>query len=348
MKRSLPSLAITLGDPAGIGPEILIKALCRGDLWRLCRPVVVGDPGVMERACALLGVSRTVRTIQAPEEAGEGNEIPVLPAAGESLEGIPMGRLDPRCGRAQVAFIRLAVDLALGGRVAGLVTGPINKQGLRLAGVTHPGHTEMLAHWTGATQVAMMLAGDHLRVVPVTLHVPLRDAISQISVGRIGQCIRLTHQALRDWFGFPSPRLAVSGLNPHAGEGGLFGVEEGEIIEPAVEAARTEGLDVDGPLPPDAVFHMAAAGRYQAVIAMYHDQGLIPLKLLDRDSGVNLTLGLPILRTSVDHGTAYDLAGTGRASEGSMVAAITLAARLATRRGASATRDPSTGEGAPA
>jgi 4-hydroxythreonine-4-phosphate dehydrogenase len=210
-----------------------------------------------------------------------------------------------------------------------MVTCPIHKKGLQAAGVAYPGHTEMLADWTGASSHAMMLTGEHLRVVPVTLHASLKEAIAGIRPEGIEQVIGLTHAALRDWFGFPSPRMAVAGLNPHAGDGGLFGSEEERIIQPAVQASRRRGILVEGPVSPDAVFLMAADGRFDAVVAMYHDQGLIPLKLLDRDNAVNLTLGLPVIRTSVDHGTAYDIAGTGQASEGSLLAAILMAARLA-------------------
>jgi 4-hydroxythreonine-4-phosphate dehydrogenase len=329
MKTELPTLAITMGDPAGIGPEVVAKALGRDATWQACRPVVIGDWAVMARAAALVGSALAVRRVDSPEDGGTGREIRVMPAGGETLEGLPWGRLDPRAARAQVAYVRRAVDLAMAGSVAAMVTGPVHKKGLRLAGVPHPGHTEMLADWTGATEVAMMLAGVHLRVVPVTLHVSLRDAVGTITTEAICRSLRLTHGALGAWFGLPRPRLAVSGLNPHAGDGGLFGSEEETIIAPAVQAARDSGLNVEGPLPPDAVFLMAADGRFDAVVAMYHDQALIPLKLLDRDNAVNVTLGLPIIRTSVDHGTAYDIAGAGMASEGSMAAAITLAARLA-------------------
>ncbi len=330
MISDLPILGITMGDPAGVGPEILVKALSCDNPWRICRPVVLGDPGVMERARALLREGISIRVIsEVPEEGHWSREIRVLPCTGESLQGISWGKLDPRSARAQVDFIRRAVALALEGKVHAVVTAPIHKGGLEWAQVPYPGHTEMLADWTGTTEFAMMLAGEHLRVVPVTLHQSLREAILSLTPDGIQRTIRLAHRALREWFGFPAPRLAVAGLNPHAGDEGLFGNEEQEIIRPAADACRAEGMQVDGPLPPDAVFRMAVDGRFDAVVAMYHDQGLIPLKLLDRDNAVNLTLGLPIIRTSVDHGTAYDIAGTGKASEGSLLAAMEMAARLA-------------------
>jgi 4-hydroxythreonine-4-phosphate dehydrogenase len=325
----LPILAVTMGDPAGIGPEVIAKALSHSWIHEICRPLVVGDPWVMERACRVTGSSRTICVAHQTGEAADKGAIAVLPASREDLRGIDWGRLEPRCGRAQVDFIRCAATMAMKERVHAMVTGPIHKKGLQWADVSHPGHTEMLADWTGAKEFAMMLVGDHLRVVPVTLHIALKDAVASITRSRIRQVVQITHGALGQWFGLRQPRLAVAGLNPHAGDEGLFGDEEKEIIEPAVRACREEGFAVEGPLPPDSVFRMAVDGRFDAVVAMYHDQGLIPLKLLDRDNAVNLTLGLPIIRTSVDHGTAYDIAGTGQASEGSLLAAMKLAAKLA-------------------
>jgi 4-hydroxythreonine-4-phosphate dehydrogenase len=325
----LPLLAITMGDPAGVGPEIIVKALARPRLWKVCRPLVIGVPEIMEKARASVGGRLPVRAVRRGIRQAKKPEIRVLPATPEILKNVAWGRLDPRCGRAQVDFIRKAVEMASAGKVHGVVTCPIHKEGLRDAGVAYPGHTEMLADWTGAPSHAMMLVGEHLRVVPVTLHSSLKEAIAGLCREGIERAVGLTHRALRDWFGFPSPRMAVAGLNPHAGDGGLFGSEEEGIIRPAVQACRDKGIPVEGPFSPDAVFRMAADGRFDAVIAMYHDQGLIPLKLLDRDNAVNLTLGLPIIRTSVDHGTAYDIAGTGQAAEGSLVAAILMAARLA-------------------
>ncbi len=322
-----------MGDPAGIGPEVIVKALTHEAVWEQCLPVVIGDPGVMEKARCLSSGAPPIRMVEDLPRDPLCREIMVLPSTSEDLSGVRWGEVDPRCGRAQVDFIRRAVGLAMEKRIHAVVTGPIHKEGLRWARVPYPGHTEMLADWTGATDFAMMLAGEHLRVVPVTLHVRLAEAISTLSVERIVRAVRLTHRGLKEWFGVLDPRLAVAGLNPHAGEGGLFGEEELHIIGPSVERAREERIRAEGPFPPDAVFRMALEGRFDAVVAMYHDQGLIPLKLLDRDNAVNITLGLPIIRTSVDHGTAYDLAGRGEASEGSMVAAICLAARLARIKG---------------
>lgn len=328
-----PVLGITMGDPAGIGPEVIVKALAREEIRQRCVPIVIGDPKVMEEARSLSPNAPPIRVVEDVPGHHPREEIMVLPSTSEDLSGIRWGEMDPRCGRAQVDFIRRAVELAVGKRIHAVVTGPIHKEGLRWARVPYPGHTEMLADWTGAREFAMMLAGEHLRVVPVTLHMGLAEAISALSVEGILRVVRLTHRSLKEWFGVHEPRLGVAGLNPHAGEGGLFGKEEVDIIGPSVERSREEGILAEGPFSPDAVFRMAVDGRFDAVVAMYHDQGLIPLKLLDRDNAVNITLGLPIIRTSVDHGTAYDLAGRGEASEGSMVAAICLAARLAMIKG---------------
>lgn len=327
---TLPRIAITMGDPAGIGPEIILKALSKPQPWEVCQPLVVGAKTVLERARDFLGMgSLALKEVSGVAEAAVAGEIPVLPGTEEELGDVRWGRVDPRCGRAQVDFIRKAVDLAMAGQVQALVTAPINKVGLKLAGVGFPGHTEMLASWTKARRFAMMLVGARLKVVPVTLHCSLREAIEGLSRKLIQKTALLTQEALVKWFGIRRPTLAVSGLNPHAGEDGLFGREEETIIAPAVRSLRRRGVQIHGPISPDAVFPMAAEGAYDVVLAMYHDQGLIPLKLLERRQAVNLTLGLPIIRTSVDHGTAYDIAGKGLASDGSLLAAIELAARLA-------------------
>jgi 4-hydroxythreonine-4-phosphate dehydrogenase len=326
-----PIVGITMGDPAGIGPEIIIRALCQERIWKRCVPVVLGAPGILRKAMNGLGLALPVHMIREKCEIPGTRSVNVLQCTEENLDRVQWGRLDPRCGRAQVDFIRTGVDLALAGWIQALVTCPIHKKGLASADVSFPGHTEMLASWTETEEYAMMLVGEHLRVAPVTLHAPLKEAISALTGDHIQRVVRLTHRALKDWFAKDAPRLGVAGLNPHAGDEGLFGDEETRIILPAVAACRDAGIDVEGPFPPDSIFRQAIEGRFDAVIAMYHDQGMIPLKLLDRDNGVNLTLGLPIIRTSVDHGTAYDIAGQGIASEGSLLAAIELAAALAVK-----------------
>jgi 4-hydroxythreonine-4-phosphate dehydrogenase len=313
-----------MGDPAGIGAEILAGA------WHALRHtgpafIALDDP-------SRLGAVPT-RIVETPDAAGFADALPVLPVplAAPPRPGDP----DPANAPAVVDSIRRATELALAGRVSGVVTIPINKAALYAAGFSHPGHTEFLAALTGvAGREVMMLASPMLRVVPVTVHVSLRDAIAQLTTARIVAAARTTAEALRRDFGIAAPRLAVAGLNPHAGEGGALGAEDGAIVAPAIEALRAEGIDASGPWPPDTMFTEAARARYDAAMCMYHDQGLIPLKTLDMAGGVNVTLGLPIVRTSPDHGTAYDIAGRGIADPASLIAAIRMAAGIAARRAA--------------
>ncbi len=315
-----------MGDPAGIGGEIAAKA------WRVLRgsgPVffAIDDPDRL----AALGVP--VRIIDRPEQAGDvfGSDLPVLP--------LPLpapaspGRPDPVNAPAVVGSIEQAVTLALGGVAGGIVTNPINKAALYAAGFRHPGHTEFLAELTGVLgQEVMMLASPMLRVVPVSVHVSLRHAVATLSTAAIVRVGRTTDAALRRDFGIAAPRLAVAGLNPHAGEGGALGDEDGAMVAPAVAQLRAAGIDATGPWPPDTMFTPSARACYDAALCMYHDQALIPLKTLDMEGGVNVTLGLPIVRTSPDQGTAYDIAGTGVASPASLIAALRLGAQLAGRR----------------
>ncbi|MEO1330287.1 MAG: 4-hydroxythreonine-4-phosphate dehydrogenase PdxA [Pseudomonadota bacterium] len=308
-------LALTMGDPAGIGPEISVKAIAA---HAAARPIaVLGDVGVMRAAAEAIGAP--MRAIERVAQAETG-VVSVL-QTGEPLENPPVGRVDAACGRAAYAAIRAAIELARAGEVAGIVTAPIHKEALAAAGVAFPGHTEMLATFGGAERVAMMLANDELRVVLVTIHCALREAIERADFAAQMAAIRLADQGARA-FGVAAPRVAVAGLNPHAGEGGLFGREEIEIIAPAVAAARAEGIDASGPWPGDTVFMQARSGAFDVVVAQYHDQGLIPVKYLGLSEGVNVTLGLPFIRTSPDHGTAFDIAGKGIADPGSMQTAI--------------------------
>jgi len=317
-----------MGDPAGVGPEVIVKALDRPEVWEVCRPVVVGDTRWMEEARRIVGTSRPVRSLKSPSQVGSGEALDVLDLANVEAGRLSRAQVSARAGQAAYEYIQRAVQLALDGEVAGVVTAPINKEALHAAGVPYAGHTEMLAKLCEASEVAMMLVAGRLRVSHVSTHVSLRRAVERLSVERIRRVIDLTDAALRR-MGLAAPRIAVAGLNPHAGEGGLFGDEEQEIIGPAVEAAQAEGVDATGPYPPDSIFLRASQGEFDAVIAMYHDQGHIPVKLLGFYEGVNLTLGLPIIRTSVDHGTAFDIVGTGRADERSLVAALRLAAQMA-------------------
>jgi 4-phospho-D-threonate 3-dehydrogenase / 4-phospho-D-erythronate 3-dehydrogenase len=326
-----PLIAITMGDPAGIGPEIIARALADKELHDICRPLVLGDMGAMERAIAVTGVSLQLRTVNYATQMDAtriGGEINLLPLSQLKVEDLLYGKPSIAAGEAVSRYIGEAARLCLTGAVDAMATGPISKEALNRAGYHYPGHTELLAELTGAKNFVMMLAGERLRVTLVTIHEALRAVPQLLTYDRVLTTIRITHHDLNRYFR-RNPRLAVLALNPHCGEGGLFGDEEERIIGPAVLSAREEGIDVAGPLSADTLFHFAVQGKYDAVVCMYHDQGLIPLKLIHFDDGVNVTLGLPIIRTSVDHGTAYDLAGTGAASARSMTASIRMAADMA-------------------
>jgi 4-hydroxythreonine-4-phosphate dehydrogenase len=325
-----PRIAITMGDPTGIGPEIIVKVLSDRGTFAFCRPIVLGDRYIMERAVRLLGATLEVHEMAtAGDRHYRPGSINLLPLSAIRPEEAVYGAPAPACGRAMYAYIAEAVKLAVQGEVDAITTAPISKKALADAGYTYPGHTELLAELTGTTHYAMMLAGKKLKVVPVTIHCALRDIFRLLTTEKIITALRITHRSLQEHFSLPQPRIAVAALNPHAGEGGLFGNEEEKIVAPAVEQAHALGIVVSGPLPPDTIFYQAAAGRYDAVICMYHDQALIPLKLLHFDEAVNVTLGLPIIRTSVDHGTAYDIAGTGRANPASLFNALNMAAMMA-------------------
>jgi 4-hydroxythreonine-4-phosphate dehydrogenase len=332
-----PPLALTMGDACGIGPEIIAK-LFRNGLAEGC--LVVGDVAVMRRAAAMTGGMLAVASLVDPAGVAQVPPrcIAVLQVDGldADLLGAPLGQVDERCGAAAAACVERSAQLALAGRVSGIVTAPIHKEAWAAAGIRFPGHTEMLQAlaWPGqpVRPVRMMLANDQLRTVLVTIHLSLRRAIDEVTFDAVLQTIRIAHDAAARW-GQPRPRIAVAGLNPHAGEGGLFGDEELEIIGPAVQEARALGIDVQGPFAPDTVFMRARnapdhPGEFDIVVAMTHDHGLIPVKYLGVDQGVNVTLGLPFVRTSPDHGTAFDIAGTGRADAASMAAAIRMARQL--------------------
>ncbi len=328
-----PLLALTMGDPAGVGPEIMVLALSDPAVYQACRPLVLGDLEALERARRALAPQLTLHPVQ---NLSEGlyrvGVIDLWPLSRLSPDDLNHSHPSAAGGHAMVTYILTAIELAMKGEVAGMVTGPISKAALNLAGYRYPGHTELLAERTGATEVAMMLAGGNFRVVLATIHIALAEVPERLSQEGLLRLFRLTCRALEQDFAIPHPRLGVAALNPHASEGGLFGDEEKEIIIPAVLEARGQGLPVSGPFPADTLFWRHAQGEFDAICAMYHDQGLIPLKLLHFTDAVNITLGLPIIRTSVDHGTAYDLAGTGQAHPGSLKAAIFMAAEMAQRR----------------
>jgi 4-hydroxythreonine-4-phosphate dehydrogenase len=326
-----PILAITMGDPAGIGPEIVVKALASPRLWRACRPVVVGRLPVMEAAARALGGGIAFAPVDAADQSAAGSRCLLVETGPERDRIPPPGRASAAGGRAAVEAVAGATQLALDGFVDAIVTAPFSKEAIRAAGSPFPGHTEMLASLTKAKRYAMMLVGGPLRVSLATIHVPLAQVPSLITARGVREVIDLTWEAVR-LLGLRRPRIAVCGLNPHAGEAGIMGDEERRVIAPAVRAMAKKGVPVSGPYPADTIFHRAARGEFAAVVAMYHDQGLGPLKTLAFDTGVNLTLGLPIIRTSVDHGTAFDIAGKGVASAESLLAAIELAATMARRR----------------
>ena len=322
-----PKLAITMGDPAGIGPEIVCKALMRKEVFEFCHPVVYGDRDWM---------NQTAESLKSPlefvsESEVKPNQIQLIQATTADLSGIRIGEVSAEAGRAGVESVIFAAKSAMSGEADAIVTAPLNKESIRMAGYSFPGHTEALAEVTGTRNYGMLLLSGALRVVHVSTHVSLREAITRTKTARILECIRLGESACR-MLGIESPRIAVAGLNPHAGEGGLFGTEEIEEIEPAVRLAQSERILATGPHPPDTIFARAAKGEFDLVVAMYHDQGHIPVKLHGFDTGVNVTIGLPILRVSVDHGTAFDIAGKGVASEASLLEAVRVATMLARNR----------------
>jgi len=325
-------LALTMGEPAGIGGEIALLAWLRREEAGVPPFFVIDDPARLEGLAAGLGWSVRLRRIDAPEEAGAAfaEALPVLALA------LPLpvaaGRPDPAHAPVVIEAIATGARLALSGRAGALVTNPIQKEALYAAGFRHPGHTEFLADLAGGATPVMMLACPELRVVLVTIHQPLREALAALSVERIVAAGRIAAAGLARDFAIPRPRLAVAGLNPHAGEHGTLGREEMDIIAPAVAALRALGIDATGPAPADTLFHAAARRRYDAALCMYHDQALIPLKTIDFAGGVNVTLGLPFIRTSPDHGTALDIAGTGKADPTSLIAALRLAGEMAARR----------------
>ena len=324
-----PIVAITMGDPAGVGPEIIMKALAVPEVYEISRPLVIGDARRLAKAGKIVGSRLSIRTINEPGDGryrlGEVDcvDLEIVP------DDLPFGKLSAKAGDAAFRFIQRAVELATAGRIDAICTAPLNKEALHAGGHPFPGHTEMLAKLSGTPEVSMMLATPKMRVIHVTTHIGLLDAIEKIEPGLVERTIRRGHDALVR-AGIDHPRIAVCAINPHAGEGGLFGRgEEEKKVIPGIEAARAHGIAVEGPLPADTVFFRAGRGDFDLVVAMYHDQGHGPVKVLGLEAGVNITVGLPFVRTSVDHGTAFDIAGTGKADERSMVQALRDAVALA-------------------
>lgn len=322
----MKKIAITMGDAAGVGPEIIAKALYCAEIRDFCAPVVIGDRSVMEEAIDLLKLPLKLQITNSPDESKAGRGIIELIDIGE-IKKFEKGKPASENGRACVSYIKKAVELALNKKVDGIVTAPISKEALKMAGMEWHSHTEMLAELTDTKDYAMMLVGGQLRVILVTIHTSLKSVPEMIKKENVLKTILLAKKAC-DMLDIKNPRIAVAGLNPHAGESGIFGGEEIKEIVPAIEDAKKQGIPVTGPYPPDTIFHKAYKGEVDIVVCMYHDQGLIPLKMVAFDMGVNVTVGLPIIRTSPDHGTAYDIAWKGIANPSSMLEAIKLAARL--------------------
>jgi 4-hydroxythreonine-4-phosphate dehydrogenase len=327
---TLPIIAITMGDPAGIGPEIIAKALSTSAAWEFCRPIVIGDIDRMQKAAAIVGTAAGVRAISLPGQTDDENTISVL-QTGSLPSDLPFGAVSRDGGEAAYRFIVSAVELAQSKAIDAICTAPLSKEALHLAGHRYPGHTELIAHLTNTKEVSMMLASPKLRVVHVTTHIGLVDAIAKIEPGLVLRTIERGRDALIGMTG-REPRIGVCAINPHAGENGLFGHgEEATKITPAIAAAVKKGFDVSGPLAADTLFFRAVRGDFDLVVAMYHDQGHGPVKVLGIEEGVNVTVGLPIIRTSVDHGTAFDIAGQGKADERSLIYALRQAAILSAK-----------------
>ncbi len=324
-----PIIGITMGDATGAGPEIIVKALADKGVYDVCRPVVIGDAGIMERAARIVNIACEIRPVAKVAEAQYAfGAIDVLDMKNLPAD-LPFAKVDGRAGKAAFEFVAKGVELAMGGEIGAIATAPLNKEAMNAGGYHYPGHTEILADLSKTKDYAMMLTGGPLTVIHVTTHVSLRKACDLVKKERVLRVIELADGAARQ-LGFEKPRIAVAGLNPHAGEGGLFGDEEIKEIIPAVEEAKQRGYDVTGPVPPDTVFYRAALKKhFDIVVVMYHDQGHIPLKVLGFEEGINVTVGLPFIRTSVDHGTVFGKAGKGTADPRSMSAAIYLAAKMA-------------------
>jgi 4-phospho-D-threonate 3-dehydrogenase / 4-phospho-D-erythronate 3-dehydrogenase len=330
MTAHRPIIGITMGDAAGVGPEVIVKCLCHEEVYERCRPVVIGDAARLRLAGTLIGrTPPQVRVVTAPAEAGFEFRTVDCIDLGLIPDDLPFGRLSAVAGDAAYRYVERAVELARADAIDAICTAPLNKEALHAGGHDFPGHTEILAHLTGTAEVSMMLVAPGLRVIHVTTHVGLLDAIARIEPGLVARTIERADVTLKR-VGIPAPRIGACGINPHAGEGGLFGHGEEETkIAPAIASCRAKGIDVRGPLPADTVFFRARRGDFDVVVAMYHDQGHGPVKVLGVEHGVNVTVGLPVIRTSVDHGTAFDIAGTGVVDEGSLLEAIRQGAELA-------------------
>ncbi len=325
----LPGIGITMGDPTGIGPEIVVKALFHDEPFRVCRPIVFGDRAILHGTLERLGLPSRVEVVSSPPETGFApGKIFLVASSRLNPHSVPFGRPDRACGEAMVRYVIDAVQWVQDGRLRAITTCPINKHAMNLAGHAFCGHTELLAHLVRSPRTAMMFLASRWRVVLVTTHLPMKEVSRWITRERVLSTIQMADEGLRRFFSISHPRIAVLGLNPHCGEEGLLGEEEEGAILPAIEEARQKGIGVEGPFPGDSFFDPSREGRYDVIVAMYHDQGLIPIKMVAFREAVNLTLGLPFVRTSVGHGTAYDIAGKGLADPTNLIKAIATAAEL--------------------
>ena len=328
-----PVVAVTMGDPCGIGPEVIAKAVSSPEVHETCRPLVIGDGWSMERALELTGSKLKVNRTNAPLDDDEAlGTLNLLDPGNLNAEDITVGEISPACGKAAMEWVATAADLAMAGHVDAIATAPVNKEAASLGGYSAIGHTELFQEMAGAPTVATMLMSGGLRVVHLTTHRSLRRALDYVTKDRIFAFLQLTHNTFGSW-GMPNPRIGVAALNPHGSDGGLLGHEEAEEIAPAVGQARAAGVNATGPVPADSVFHQAISGRYDVVLAMFHDQGHIPVKVHGFERSITANLGLPFIRTSVDHGTAFDIAGKGVADHLSMIEAIKLAQTFARGKG---------------
>jgi 4-phospho-D-threonate 3-dehydrogenase / 4-phospho-D-erythronate 3-dehydrogenase len=326
---TLPVIGITMGDPTGIGPEIIVKALSLEEPFQFCRPIVFGDRNVISNTIKMLGLPAAAEIIEnIPEGEYSPRRIFLFSLSRLEVASLHFGKPDRTCGEAMMKYVEAAVHEVVKGNVEAITTCPINKQAINAAGYPFPGHTEFLAHLAGAPAVAMMFLGSRWNVVLVTTHLPLKEVPKWITMSRVFSTIQMADEGLKKYFKVPRPRIAVMGLNPHSGEEGLLGEEEKIAILPAISKAREQGIEVEGPFSADSFFNLSGFRSFDVVVAMYHDQGLIPVKMIDFKEAVNLTLGLPFIRTSVGHGTAYDIAGKGSADPTNLVRAILTASKL--------------------
>jgi 4-phospho-D-threonate 3-dehydrogenase / 4-phospho-D-erythronate 3-dehydrogenase len=327
-----PTIAITMGDPAGIGPEVIMKALAKPETREICNALVIGDANRLRKAGKIVGERLEIDALRDAEDANFASRAVQCLDLNLVPDDLPFGRMSATAGEAAYRFIERAVQVVQAGSAQAICTAPLSKEALHAAGHKYPGHTELLAYLTGTREVSMMLVSSKLRVIHVTTHIGLLDAIDKIEPGLVERVITRGHEALVR-AGLPKPKIGVCAINPHAGENGLFGRgEEATKIAPAIEACQRRGWDVRGPLPADTLFFLAGRGDYDMVVAMYHDQGHGPIKVLGLEAGVNITVGLPVIRTSVDHGTAFDIAGKGIADERSLIEALRQGAELAPKR----------------